>query len=666
MQRLFIANRGEIVRRIAQSAHRRGLETCAVKESGRPRPGFLWGLIDHFVDVPEETTALYLDPVQMVRIARAANCDCVHPGFGFLSENAGFARAVIEAGLVWVGPAPEAIDAMASKARARILATEAGVPCLPGLNGIDLTRSDAAAKELTAFARATGYPLLIKAALGGGGKGMRIIHRDEDLLSNAQAASREALSSFGDGSLIVEKYLPAPRHVEVQVLGDGHGRVITLGDRDCSLQRRHQKILEEAPAPALHPTTRARIHEAALQLATRVDYSSAGTVEFLLDGTAPASAPQPFFFLEMNTRLQVEHPVTEEVFGLDLVDWQLRIAAGERIPDDVATRRAVGHAVEVRIYAENVANDFFPAPGQVLAFQPFQAPGLRWEVGLDPIDEITPRFDPMVAKLVASGADRAEAMARLHEGLTATILVGPPNNIAYLATLLGDPEFVRAPVTTHFVKDTHQAVLAKIEAARTALAPLAEGLHRALGLRGALPLLGGEDQKVSAVGALTRNVFNESASFGAPCDIIVCHQESFSGHAGTVAVEAQTGRGYLTVSGGHDAPCAWATARSRDAVDVVVIFAGHGFHKRTVRSQSAARIGSLSMGDAVRAPVPGKVVKLLAAEGDAVAEHQTVMILESMKMEFEVKAPKAGILGAARVKVGDQVDADQLLLVWKE
>ena len=352
MKKLFIANRGEIAARIALSAKKLGIETATIVK-GETKPQFLKGLIDHWIEVEDDTSATYLNEELMISLAKLAGCDAVHPGFGFLSEKASFAKKVNDSGLNWVGPDHTSIEQMASKAQAREIAASAGVPLVPGLENIK--NND----EITELGKTAGYPLLIKAALGGGGKGMRVVEKEEEILDAIERAKSEALNSFGDDKIIVEKYIQNPRHVEVQVLADKHGQVAILGDRDCSVQRRHQKIVEEAPATNIHPSTREKMHQAAKMLAEKVNYVSAGTVEFLLDASCDETVEQQFYFLEMNTRLQVEHPVTEMIFSIDLVAWQLKIAQNEKLTNEVLNAQPKGHSVEVRLYAEDCLDNSF-------------------------------------------------------------------------------------------------------------------------------------------------------------------------------------------------------------------------------------------------------------------------------------------------------------------
>ncbi len=668
IKKLFIANRGEIARRIALGA--KGLDIESAVVSSRPTPPhFLVGLVDHFIRVPEENPALYLNVSLMVKLAVEAECDAVHPGFGFLSENAAFAQAVIDAGLTWVGPPPSAITAMASKDAARQLAIASGVPVVPGLRGITVDPQNPDLSSVEAFARTAGYPLLIKAALGGGGKGMRRVNQESELREATLRASSEAKNSFGDGSVIIERYLTTPRHVEVQVLGDLQGRVITVGDRDCSIQRRHQKIIEEAPAPYLSEATRRAMHDAALQLARKVGYSSAGTVEFLVDWSdkSRTAAVQDFYFLEMNTRLQVEHPVTEEVYGLDLVGWQLRIAQGESIPAAMEKLEPRGHAVEARIYAEDVTQNFFPSPGPILGFNPHFSPGIRWEVGIDPIDEVSPAFDPMVAKAVAFGSTREESFRRLGLTLSKSVFFGPPNNIALLRQILADELFLRDPVGTHYIDQNLPRLLAGMESQRQQASALSHDLLELLENN----VIGAKSPTVmynylDTPRATTSQIFSSrSPRESHPYDIITSY-ESFHNHPSFPGCQSAMGRG-LVKSKEHGAwkDFAWVNAQTRDAHWYWIGVDGETFARSRPKGGLQAGSKSSGGGDQVAAPVPGKVVKILVNPGDTVAKRQTVLILESMKMEFEVQAPKAGVIGALKVNPGDQVNADDLLMTWE-
>ncbi len=673
IKRLFIANRGEIARRIALTAKRLGIESVVLTDRPTP-PAYLLGVVTDFVKVEEESPAVYLDAVRMLAYARQAGCDAVHPGFGFLSENAEFAAQTIACGMSWVGPNPLAITAMASKASAREYAEKAHVPCVKGLSGFNVPDSEQGDfSELESFASTAGYPLLLKAAYGGGGKGMRLVHKREDLRTNALRAKSEAKNSFGNGALICEQYLGAPRHVEVQILADKHGRVVAVGDRDCSLQRRHQKIIEEAPAVGLTATTRAALHQAAVNLASAVGYDSTGTVEFLVDWSegSRTSELQRFYFLEMNTRLQVEHPVTEEVFGLDLVEWQLRVASGDKLPAEFANMRPRGHSVEVRIYAEDTDKDFFPAPGPVAAFEPALGPGVRWELGLGEVDEITGRFDPMIAKLVTTAADRPAALARLNDALKRTIFAGPANNIELLSVLVSDSEFASAPVTTHYLGEALGRLKAKVAARREPHADQAQSLlddlltHK-LGV-GAVSKAIGPDHlsRTQAIfGAATESKASAGASSSSKFILVTANSSRASLGAGfNQEITSQHGLG--VVNGLKSQPFWYAyltTSKERTGwigLDGVVY--------TRVLASAAARLDRQRRGgntSEVAAPVPGRVIAIKVAAGETVEIGQTILVLESMKMEFEVKASGAGIIAQLSVKQDDQVAAGQQLAVW--
>jgi acetyl-CoA carboxylase biotin carboxylase subunit len=442
MRRVLIANRGEIAVRIARACRTLGLESVAVySEADREAPHVF--AADRAVPVgPPPARESYLDVHALLAAARATDADAVHPGYGFLAENAGFARAVEEAHLTWVGPPPEAIAVMGDKLAARAAAAAAGVPLVPG--------SEVAAGDVRAAterAAALGWPVLVKAAAGGGGKGMRTVGGAGELADALAAAGREAASAFGDGRVYLEKLVSRPRHVEVQVLGDTHGTLVHLGERECSIQRRHQKIVEETPCPVVDPPLRARMTDAALAVARAVGYTSAGTVEFLLD------AEGRFYFLEMNTRLQVEHPVTEWVTGVDMVAAQLRIAAGERLgfgQDDVRPR---GHAVEVRLYAEDPAASFFPSAGPIFAWREPSGAGVRVDAGIVAGNVVPVEYDPMLAKLSAWGETRAAAIARLRTALGETVVLGPTTNLAFLQDVLDHPAYLRGDTHTAFLPE---------------------------------------------------------------------------------------------------------------------------------------------------------------------------------------------------------------------
>ncbi|HWP67078.1 MAG TPA: biotin carboxylase N-terminal domain-containing protein [Candidatus Limnocylindria bacterium] len=473
MRRVLIANRGEIAVRIARACRAAGLECVAVaSDADLGAPHTL--AADRMVRIgPAPARESYLDPAALLEAARASGADAVHPGYGFLAENAAFARAVETAGLVWIGPPADAIATMGDKLAARAAAMAAGVPVVPGT---ETAAGDSA--RVAADAERVGYPLLVKAAAGGGGKGMRIVRHPGELSAALEAAAREAAGAFADDRVYLERLLERPRHVEIQVLADRHGAAVHLGERECSVQRRHQKIVEESPCPVMTPALREAMSTAALAAARAVGYVNAGTVEFLLDASGR------FYFLEMNTRLQVEHPVTELVTGIDLVAEQLRIARGEPLGFSQADVRLAGHAIEVRLYAEDPQAGFLPSAGPLLAWQAPAGPGIRVDAGVAAGMTIPVDYDPMLAKIAAWGPDRATAIARLRAALGDTVALGPYTNLAFLADVLEHPAFRAGETHTGFVDehlagwrqplpDLHEAALAAALAGTTTGVPAA-------------------------------------------------------------------------------------------------------------------------------------------------------------------------------------------------
>jgi acetyl/propionyl-CoA carboxylase alpha subunit len=669
ISRIFIANRGEIARRIATTARRLGIESVAISDREHP-PAYLSEVVTYIHKVADESPAIYLNIEQMLTIAKETKCDALHPGFGFLSESDVFAKAVIDAGLIWIGPCPSSISAMASKSTARDYAQAAGVPCIRGLSGFHVPESENGDfSQIEKFAEETGYPLLMKAAYGGGGKGMRLVHKLADVRPAALRAHSEAINSFGNGMLICEQYLTAPRHIEVQILADKHGQVFAVGDRDCSMQRRHQKIIEEAPAPDISAETRKEMHTAATALAARVGYDSAGTVEFLLDWSDAArkSKKQSFYFLEMNTRLQVEHPVSEEVFGIDLVEWQIRVAQNEKIPPQTVHSEPRGHSIELRIYAEDTANNFFPAPGPVAAFLPATGPGIRWETGLDAMDEITGKFDPMIAKLIATAANREGALERLTDILARTFFAGPVNNIPLLTELVAHSKFKVGPVTTHFIQDNLAAMTAAIESRAKAAESGAELAFTAL-KNGDLPPKAFTDQRLSTT-AISNWVFSGNSSTQQKTS----KDKSRSLINGTLTSPSfpgrQTSYGCTRIEHADGKPVLiwYASLSSHTGKDLWVLNSGSLFHRNATRTRTNHDSGAGSeTAGAVLAPVPGKVIAVKAKEGFAINAGDTVFILESMKMEFEVKAARSGTIKAVKVTTGIQVTAGETLAEWQD
>ena len=656
IKRIFIANRGEIARRIAQTAHRMGIESVVITDQSEPQQ-YLRSVVTNFVRIPEETTQVYLDGAKMIELAVRSGADAIHPGFGFLSENAQFAQSAIDAGLTWIGPSPKAIHSMASKAKARALAEESGVPMTPGIKGFSVPENENGDfSELEAFAEQAGYPLLLKAAMGGGGKGMRLVRQKSELRQAALRAYSEGLSSFGDGSLICERYVETSRHVEVQIMADKHGNVMAVGDRDCSVQRRHQKILEEAPAFQLGSETRRILHESAIKLARAVGYENAGTVEFLVEWSHQhrGKASQPIYFLEMNTRLQVEHPVTEEVHGVDLVEWQIRIANDEVLSQDFLARKPQGHSIEARLYAEDCRSQFFPSPGKVKCFLPAILPGVRWEIGLDAIDEITPKFDPMVAKVIATADTRENSIALLARALKETLFLGPATNKEYLVQILENTPFKGEAQSTRFIDDHHAAIVQEMDRHHhdrdLALSALST-LEQKNGSLSTLYFHGKPNAEL-----ITNWVFSVNR-----LPLADVHLDWESKLTLTRAPGESLVFGVLNTKG---LSFKYACYEGQKEKTFAVFRSGHTWMKTKMRRGLESSSGHASADSGLSAPVPGKVMKILAAPGEHVQKNQTIFILESMKMEFEVKANQDGTLGELRVKESDQVSSGQVLAQW--
>ncbi len=632
---LLVANRGEIARRVMRSARAMGLRCVAVYVDADASAPFVTEA-DEAVRLPDS----YLDAKSLLDAARRSGAGAIHPGYGFLSENAAFAADVIASGLVWVGPSPETIARMGDKLAAKALAQEVGVPTLPGA-------------EDPAAAAAVGYPLLVKATAGGGGKGMRIVLQPAQLAEAVAAARREAASGFGDDRVFIERYVPRCRHVEIQILGDAHGNLVQLGERECSIQRRHQKIIEECPSPRVDAALRDALGEAALRLARGLGYRSAGTVEFLLD-----DASQEFFFLEVNTRLQVEHPVTEAVTGIDLVREQLRIAAGERLAFAQRDIRWNGAAIEARLYAENPAADFLPATGTLFAYEPAADPALRWDSGVAEGCVIGTHFDPMLAKVIAWAPTRAEAAGRLALALERSHLGGVATNRDFLVATLRTREFLAGETTTDFidrVRPSRSLALGDDELLRVARAAALwiQGACRAeasvlasapSGWRNArLP-----DQRVTlAFGEREFEVAYRALRDG-----------SFRLGDGSVArVHAWSPRAIdVEIAGRRQ------RARVTRASDRIVIQSGRGDVEFVVRPRFELP-GSDAPSGGLVARMPGKVIELRVQLGQAVRAGETLLVLEAMKMEHPMTAPEDGVVVEVRVAAGDQVENGALLLV---
>jgi len=612
---VLIANRGEIARRIIRTARRLGVRTVAVYSEADADAPHVVEADDAVLIGPAPARESYLRPDAILAAARETGAEAIHPGYGFLSENADFAEAVIAASLVWVGPPPAAIRAMGLKDAAKRLMAAAGVPTTPGYLG-----DDQSPEVLAREAAGIGWPVLIKAVAGGGGKGMRRVDRADDFNAALDAARREAASAFGDDRVLLERYVTRPRHIEVQVFGDTHGHVVHLFERDCSLQRRHQKVVEEAPAPGMDDATRQALCAAAVRAASAVSYVGAGTIEFIADASEGLRADR-IWFMEMNTRLQVEHPVTEAITGLDLVEWQLRVASGEPLPLLQPQIEMAGHAIEARLYAEDPAKGFLPSTGRLDAFL-IGAPGIRVDSGVEAGGEIGPFYDPMIAKLIAYEATREEAADRLAAACAETEVWPVKTNAAFLARLLSEPDFVAGHVDTSFIEARLAALTAPpapseflLMEAATALAPAADGTPWTQSALAGLRLGAAAAPSLVQVGETV---------FEARVDPLL------------------------------------ATAAPQGQRQIVLFEDGAAFEFTRPKS-AASDEGGASDGQ-VRAPMPGRIASVGVAVGAEVARGQTLATLEAMKMEHALTAPFDGKVVEVRCAVGDQVTEGALLV----
>jgi 3-methylcrotonyl-CoA carboxylase alpha subunit len=615
---VLIANRGEIAGRIARTVHALGRRSIAIYTDADADSAHV-----DAADVAVRVTS-YLDIEAVIEAAGTAGAGAVHPGYGFLSENAAFARAVGEAGLQWIGPPPAAIELMGDKAQAKRLAAQSGVPVLPGLEGDAIS-----AAEIAAFAGEHGYPIVIKAVAGGGGKGMRVVREAEGIDAAVESAAREATAAFGDGRFLVERYLERPRHIEVQILADSHGACIHLGERECSLQRRHQKVVEEAPSPAVGPAMRAALGTAAVALARACGYAGAGTVEFIV----PAGSEE-FFFLEMNTRLQVEHPVTELVYGVDLVALQLQVASGEPLTiaqDDVV---ATGHAVEARIYAEDPAAGFLPAVGTVLRYA--EPAGVRVDSGIRAGAQVGTAYDPMLAKVIAAGPDRATALARLHRALGELEIVGIATNASFSRVLLERDDVRAADMDTGLLERILDDEDFTLPPDLAAAAAIAAWRHDTAGQ--------------TLTPGPWRQRFDALGEVRVDGDSVIVGDEH---HRFTVRA-LDDGALRLALDG---VSRRYATAITGDAV-----FVARDGHHLEARFERPQRAGNAVAPGSLEAPMPGTVLAINVENGDDVSEGDVLVILESMKMELSISAPLDGVVSGLELAVGDSVARGQALL----
>ncbi len=656
MRKLLIANRGEIARRIQRTCREMGIATVAVYAEPDASAPFVREA-DEAVPLggsaPAET---YLRIDKILAAARASGADAVHPGYGFLSENANFAAACAAAGLLFVGPTPDAIAAMGSKLEAKRRMGAAGVPQLPSRE----VAPNASARELSAAVKELGLPLLVKASAGGGGRGMRVVRKAAALAEAVASAGREAQSAFGDGTVYLERYLEGARHVEVQILGDSHGRVIHLYERECSVQRRHQKIVEESPSPAVGAALREALCKAAVAAGEAIAYQSAGTVEFLL---APSGE---FFFLEVNTRLQVEHPVTELVTGLDLVRLQLELARGAALPEQAELPPQRGHAIEVRLYAEDPQRDFAPSTGVIHRFAFDAAPSLRLDSGVEDGSEVSVYYDPMLAKLIAWAETRDEAAGKLAAALARARIHGLRTNRELLVRILRHPAFLAGDTDTHFLERHPPETLgAKLcDAAGERTHALAAALALQAEQRARAPVL-------AALPSGWRNVpsQDQEQAFELSGERIAVHYRfARDGVRARVGVEVAAGL-RLHAATPHEVDLEAGGVRRRYAVhrvgERVFVDSVLGASELRVLPRFAEPEAELASGSLV-APMPGLVKQVLVAVGDRVAKGDALLVLEAMKMEQLIRAPRAGRIAALSVRPGQQVEAGLVLAVIDE
>jgi acetyl/propionyl-CoA carboxylase alpha subunit len=651
IRKLLVANRAEIAARVIRTARALGVGTVAVFSDADAEAPYV-ALAHEAVRLPGSTAAqTYLDADAILAAALRTGCDAVHPGYGFLSEHAGFARAATAAGLTFVGPTPDVIETMGSKVGAKAIAIASGVPVLP-----DITISDGDDVDPTVIGTHVGYPLLVKASAGGGGRGMRIVTAPDDLPGALQSARSEATAAFGDGTLFVERLVGRPRHVEVQILGDTHGNLIHLFERDCSIQRRHQKIVEEAPAPSLGDELRGRIGQAAIALARAVGYTNAGTVEFLVEPDGS------FWFLEMNTRLQVEHPVTEMITGLDLVALQLLVARGEALPEVVLGRSRRGHAIEVRLYAEDVAAGFLPTSGRLDRLRIPTAEHVRVDAGYADGDVISTHYDAMLAKIIAWAPTREEAARRLAGTLAATEVHGVTTNRDLLLAVLRHPEFLDDAIDTGFLERHDPTALAAAvtdPSARTVHA-LAAVLAAREDRRTRLPLPPGIPSGWRNVGPGVQE--HELLAHDGTTTVVAMLGTRAGERAAVDGVEPALRVHRVTSEladleiDGHRIRCAVQLGADRIHVDSVL---GATSFRELPRFPETVRE---EPGGSLRSPIPGTVVRVEVEAGAEVTAGTVLVALEAMKMEHMVRAPHDGRVATVHVAVGDQVAAGAVLV----
>ncbi|MFT5711232.1 MAG: geranyl-CoA carboxylase alpha subunit [Halioglobus sp.] len=640
--KILIANRGEIALRVIRTARELGYRTVAVYSEADADALHVQQADQAVCIGPAAVGESYLCADKILAAAALTGADAIHPGYGFLSENAEFSNDCAKAGIVFIGPSAPAIELMGSKRLSKIAMLEAGVPCIPGYQGDD--QSD---HTLLANASDVGFPLMVKASAGGGGRGMRLVLEPAELEAQIKTARSEAINAFGNGELILERAVLEPRHIEIQVFADNHGNVVYLGERDCSIQRRHQKVVEEAPSPFVDEGLRASMGEAAVNAARACDYRGAGTVEFLVD------ADKKFYFLEMNTRLQVEHPVTELITGLDLVAWQLAVAAGEPLPLQQSEVQLRGHAVEVRLYAEDPRKQFMPQTGEVAQWQQVERKGIRVDHGVRVGQTISPFYDPLLAKVISWGEHRDEACRKLASAVQDTTLLGVNNNKLFLQNILRHPSFLDGSATTAFIEQHFQDDVST---------------------RGGAP-----DAETLAIAALLFFSRDPSERRGWRNSSGARHNFRLRFEGEDFVVNLRNMQGIATVSTGdatvvlklvgmHEATCTVEHKGVRESVSYafssgrLYLDAGRGhFSFEDVTQEAAIAVGGARSGE-VKASMDGAIVDVLVSEGDSVIAGQTLVVLEAMKMEHQLKAAVDGVVESVATRVGEQVKERQVLV----
>jgi 3-methylcrotonyl-CoA carboxylase alpha subunit len=661
--KILIANRGEIACRVAATCARMAIKTVAVYSTADAQAKHVAACDEAlYIGVQDSESGgnapkdSYLRWQAIIEAAKATGAQAIHPGYGFLSENEEFAQSCADAGLVFIGPPPSAIKAMGLKAESKQLMEKAGVPLVPGYHGAGQNSA-----MLKKEADRIGYPVLIKASAGGGGKGMRAVDKSEDFDAMLQSCKREAINSFGDDAVLIEKYVQRPRHIEIQVFGDAHGNYVYLFERDCSVQRRHQKVLEEAPAPGITQAMREQMGAAAVAAAKSVNYQGAGTVEFIVEQKPDGS--MQFFFMEMNTRLQVEHPVTEAITGLDLVEWQLRVASGEALPLQQSDLRITGHAIEARICAESPDNNFLPATGMLQVYakpahSAFERSDVRIDDGVRQGDAISPYYDSMVAKLIVHGATRQEALAKLDKALAQTHIVGLNTSVQFLRHVVQSPSFVNANLDTALIP-REAAVLFNQEKLSVAQAAAAQIAHMLLAERdGETANPFGRRDGWRAYGAHTRSIKLEF--LGRPVSAALTYLNDGALHLsvdqmqGVLSFTRQpTGAVTVEFVGHRFDAHVYETSILKGTE--VQVFTAHAATKIILLDPFLQQADSIAAAGRLTAPMPGKVVSFAVKPGEAVKAGQTLAVMEAMKMEHTIAAPKDGIVAELLYTPGDQV-----------